>query len=159
MKVASLIRLKNTKVAPDTPLLTAWKLLSKRNITLISVVDKYNKLVGVIGEDDLLYRLVPDYCEYFSEFYPSSPDMKDMESSFEREIKLQAQDVMNIKVISINKDDQVFKALSRMMIYKVRVLPVIDSDHKYQGMIVEDDIMVYLFKKHENLIRKRTRSI
>ncbi len=155
MKVKSLIRLQHTKVSPDSPVSKVWKLLAKRNITLLSVVSDDNALLGVIGEDDLLYRLVPGYREFFSEFLSASLDYGDIENNLEREIQLQARDVMNKKVVSINADQPVFKALSKMMVYKVRAMPVVDDEDKYLGMIVEDDIMQFLFKKHESVIKRR----
>lgn len=155
MNVKSLIRLIHTKVSPDTSVSKVWQLLSKRNITLLSVVSDDDTLLGVIGEDDLLYRLVPDYREFFSEFLTASPDIKDLEDSLEKEIHLTASAVMNRKVISIKADQPIFKALSKMMAYRVRAMPVVDDKNRYLGMIVEDDIMGYLFKKHESVVKKK----
>ncbi|MBI5451858.1 CBS domain-containing protein, partial [Candidatus Gottesmanbacteria bacterium] len=146
--VKSLVRLVHTKVFPDTPVSKVWQLLAKRYITLLAVVSADNKLLGVIGEDDLLYRLVPDYREYFSEFLTATPDLKDIEENLEKEIRLTASDVMNKKVISIAADQPIFKAFAKMMVYKVRAMPVVDEKDKFLGMIVEDDIMQFLFKKH-----------
>ncbi len=155
VKVKSLIRLQHTKVFPDSPVSQVWQLLAKRNITLLAVVSDDNNLLGVIGEDDLLYRLVPGYREFFSEFLSASLDYSDIENNLEREIHLCARDVMNKKVVSINADQPVFKALSKMMVYKVRAMPVVDDKDKYLGMIVEDDIMQFLFKKHESLVKRK----
>lgn len=154
MKVRSLIRLQQTKVTPSASVARVWQLLAQRNITLLSVVDETDKLVGVIGEDDLLYRLVPDYRDHFSEFYHSAPNIKDVEINLEKEIRLTAQDVMNKKVITIGPDQEIFKALAKMMAYNIRVLPVVDEEQKFYGMIFEDDIMQYLFKKHKHVIKK-----
>lgn len=144
----------HSTVNPQTPVDKIWKLLARRDITLVPVVDDKKYLVGVIGEDDLLGLLVPDYREYFSDFLPDSPDIDDLEDKFEKEILLTAKDVMNNKCITISPDQPIFKALSRMMTYKVRTLPVVDDDFKYLGMVIEDDIMVYLFKKHLHLVKK-----
>lgn len=155
MKVKSLVRLRHLQVYFDTPLTKVWVLLSKREISLLPVVSPSHKLEGVIGEDDLLYRLVPDYREYFSDFFPEAPDLDDIEDKFDREMTLTAKDVMNKEVISINENQLLFKALSKMMAYHVRSLPVVDEERKYKGMIVEDDIMTYLLKKHKHLLGKK----
>lgn len=154
MIVKSLLRMTHTTVFPLTSVDKIWKLLARRDITLVPVVDDKKYLVGVIGEDDLLGLLVPDYREYFSEFLPDSPDIDDLEDKFEQEILLTAKDVMNNKCITISPDQPIFKALSRMMTYKIRTLPVVDDEKKYLGMIIEDDIMVYLFNKHQHLVKK-----
>lgn len=159
MTIKSLVRLVHTKVTPTTSVAKVWQLLAKRNITLLAVVSDDNTLLGVIGEDDLLYRLVPDYREFFSEFLSASPDLTDLEDNLERQIHLTAKVVMNKKVVSINADQPIFKALSKMMAYKVRAMPAVDNEGKYLGMIVEDDIMTYLFAKHKVVVRKKKRKL
>jgi CBS domain-containing protein len=147
----------NTKVSPETPVEKVWQLLARRNITLLAVVSDKNHLLGVIGEDDLLYRLVPDYRDYFSEFLTATPDLDDLEENLSKEIQLTAQDVMNKKVISISSDQPIFKALSKMMAYNVRAMPVVDEEERFVGMVVEDDIMQFLFEKHKDVLRRKKR--
>ncbi len=54
----ALTRLSNIKATESTHVETVWKLLSRRDISLVPVLSPKNTLVGVIGEDDLLYRLM-----------------------------------------------------------------------------------------------------
>ena len=153
MQVRQLLRMKHTTVAPQTHVDRVWKLLERRDISLVPVVDKNRKLVGVIGEDDLLYRLVPDYYEYFSMFFPEVPNEKDLEDKLAKEVAMIATDVMEHKVVVALPEELLFSALSRMMVHHVRQLPVVDDDGKYLGMIIEDDIMKYLFQKHSHLVK------
>lgn len=154
MKIKSLIKLR-TKVSPETSVEKVWQLLARRDITLVPVVSAGNEVVGVIGEDDLLYRLVPDYRDYFSEFLNDIPTLKDIEEKLSTTIKLAAADVMNRKVVAVYGDQPVFKALSKMMAYNIRSMPVVDDQEKYIGTVIEDDIMEYLFKKHTVMFSKR----
>ena len=158
MNVKSLTRLAKIKVTSTTPVEKVWILLARRDISLVPVVSVENKLVGVIGEDDLLYRLMPDYFEYFSEFIPDSPNLKEMQEKFEKEIQLTVKDVMNRNVVTVSSDKPLFKAIAKMLANKVRWMPVVDSEKRYIGLICEDDIMKYLFRKHENTLRKRIKS-
>lgn len=148
-------RLLKIKVTPDASLEKVWKLLERRDITLVPVVTEKNILVGVIGEDDLLYRLVPDYREYFSEFFPEAPDIDDIEEKLGKAIKLTARDVMNEKVVDINGNQPISKALSKMMVNRFRVLPVVDEEKHYLGMIMEDDIMQFLFERYQRVVKKK----
>lgn len=148
-------RLLKIKVTPDASLEKVWKLLERRDITLVPVVTEKNILVGVIGEDDLLYRLVPDYREYFSEFFPEAPDIDDIGEKLRRAIKLTARDVMNEKVVDINGNQPISKALSKMMANRFRVLPVVDEEKHYLGMIMEDDIMQYLFERYQRVVARK----
>ncbi len=155
MIVKSLIRGSRIKVTPQTTVEKVWKLLAKRDITLVPVVEEDNTLVGVIGEDDILYLLVPDYRDYFSDFFTESPDLNDIEERLRSEIRLTAKDVMNRNVKTILPDQPIFKALTKMMANHIRVLPVVDEEKKFLGIIWEDDIMEFIFKKHESLLKKK----
>lgn len=155
MFIKSLIRNLHVKVTAETSLEKIWKLMARRDITLLPVVDKKQKLVGVIGEDDILRKLVPDYREYFSEFFPEVPGDDEIEDRLAKEIELKAADVVNSKCVTIAPDQPIFKALSKMMSHRFRVLPVVDENGKYLGLIWEDDIMAYLFKHHEHVVRKK----
>jgi predicted transcriptional regulator len=157
MQVAKLARIIHTKVYTDTPVIKAWNLLSLREISLLAVVEKDENLVGVIGEDDLLIRVVPDYYESFSEFYPAAPNLDDIEDKFAHQINLKAHDIMQTKMVMIHATEDILKALSKMMVYRVRSLPIVDDNKKYKGMIYEDDIMQYLFKTHKQILKKKTK--
>lgn len=154
-KVRKFIRLKNTTISPDENLERAWKLLARHDISLLAVDDKDKTLLGVIGEDDLVYQIVPDYIEYFSEFFPEAPEINDLEDKFNKEINQTPKDIMNRKCFTMHIDKPLFKALTKMMAYNVRALPVIDDERRYQGMIIEDDIMSYIFNKHLKLVKRR----
>lgn len=158
MNVKTLTRLANIKATETTPVEFVWKLLARRDISLVPVVSVNNTLVGVIGEDDLLYRLIPDYYNYFSDFFPDIPTMKDIQEEFEREILLTAEDVMNRQVVAVLEDQPIFKALAKMMANHIRWLPVVDEDNHYNGMIGEDDIMEYLFQKHQHAVKAKPKS-
>lgn len=155
MLVKQLIRGSRIKVTPDTTVDKVWKLLAKRDITLVPVVDENNTLVGVIGEDDILYLLVPDYRDFFSDFFTDSPDLDEIEERLKSEVLLRAEEVMNRNIKTIMPDQPIFKALAKMMANHIRVLPVVTEDKKFLGIIWEDDIMEFIFKEHEKLLKKK----
>jgi len=154
MQVTRLMRLKPVTVSFDTPLHVVWHLISDKQMHMVPVVDDENRLRGVITAEDLLKNLVPDYRNFFTEFYPDAPDIDDIEDQIEQHVYLTAKDVMNKTVYSAYEDMNVFKALSRMMVYNVRILPVIDNNDKIIGFIVEKDIFRYLFAKKSHLFEK-----
>lgn len=157
MLVRSLIRHPRLAVPLTTPVEKIWSLLSKNDISLLAVVDEEKKLRGVIDEDDLLFRLVPDYYNVFSEYVPEAPDLLDMQELLEKEILLTAREVMNPKAITVLADQPVFKALAKMIAYHHRMLPVVDSEHRFRGMIAEEDIMQLLLKRHKNIVKRIAR--
>jgi len=90
------------------------------------VNDKEEKeLVGVITEHDVLSVLAP---KKFPSYVFGMPDV----SSIKHGTAKTAEDVMCQKVISCNPDDKIVDALTNMMKYKMRRLPVV-VDKKLVG--------------------------
>ena len=154
MKVSKLMRRNPKTVTPDAPLDRVWQIVSELKFHILPVVDENNRLKGVITAEDLLKNLVPDYRNFFSEFYPDAPTIDDIVDQIEKQIRLTARDLMNKKVYTANSDQDVFKALSKMMVYNVRILPVLNDDEKLAGFIVEKDIFKYLFQKEKHIFAK-----
>ena len=154
MKVRQLMRRDPKTVLPDTSLDRVWQLVSELKFHILPVVDENNRLKGIITAEDLLKNLVPDYRNFFSEFYPDAPTIEDIVDQIEKQTHLTARDLMNKKVYTINSDLDVFKALSKMMVYNVRILPVLNDDEKLIGFIVEKDIFKYLFQKEKHVFAK-----
>ena len=154
MEVSRLMRNKPVSVNLDTPLVEVWQLIGAKQMHMVPVVDNNNCLKGIITAEDLLKNLVPDYRNFFTEFYPDAPSIEDIEDQIERQIHLTAKDLMNTDVHSAYDYMDLFKALSRMMAYNVRILPIIDDDDHLKGFLVEKDIFRYLFTKKHHLFEK-----
>lgn len=154
MEVSRLMRKNPVTVDLDTPLAVIWDLFANKQMHMIPVVNEEKCLKGIITAEDLLKNLVPDYRNFFTEFYPDAPDIDDIEDQIEKQIHLTAKDVMNTSVHTAYDDMDIFKALSRLMVYNVRILPVIDDNDHVKGFIVEKDIFRYLFAKKSHLFKK-----
>lgn len=157
MKVEALMRKNPKTVRVDTPLDIVWNLIAKEQIHIVPVVDEENRIQGIITGEDLLITLIPNYREFFSDFYPIAPTIDDISDKLEKQSHLFASDVMNKTVYSIYHHHDVFKALSRMMAYNKRILPVIDDDDKLLGFIVEKDIFKHIFDREKHILKKLRR--
>jgi len=83
------------------------------------VKDKEKKdLVGVITEHDVLSILAP---KHFPSYVFGMPDI----SSIQHGTAKIAEDIMRDQVISCGPDDKIFDALTKMVKYKLRRLPVL----------------------------------
>ncbi len=151
MKVKNLMRVKPKTVYLDTPLDKVWSLVSSLKFHMVPVVDKNFFIKGIITAEDLLINLIPDYREFFSDFFPTSPSIDDLEEKIKNQIHLTASDIMNKTVYTVYQNHDVFKALSRMLAYNKRILPVLDEKEKLVGFIVEKDIFKYLFNKQKHI--------
>jgi len=122
----------------------------------LPVVDKNNKLLGIIAEENLLsrlyssYRLHPLYEKYLSDF-TSGKSFEKMEKELKKLGELRADDVMNRKVYLTYPERPILRALSKMMVRRVRQLPVITRKKEVIGVITKGDIFDSLFKKYLKL--------
>lgn len=144
MTVKQFMNSKIVTVSTDTLLPKVWKLLSSKHISGIPVVDKDHKLVGYISKEDILVKLFPDDEDLKNRFDDSD---EQIEVKLEKLKKLTASKVMSKRVIFTRVDTLVMRALSRMMVQKVRQLPVLDEDDLVVGMISKADIFKGLFRR------------
>ena len=106
----------------DGKIFSASEAMTFRNIRHIPIVDKENKLVGIVTYRDLL-------------------------SSLARELMpLQVKDIMTRATITVTPDVTVHMATEIMLGNKFGCLPVIDKSNKLVGIITETDLLKELFK-------------
>ena len=156
MQVHEVMNTKMVVVSPDTPFSKIWQIIFKKGLHGLPVVDKNNKLLGIIAEEDLLsklyssYKLHPFYEEYLSDF-SSAKSFEKIEKKFEKLAKLRAKDMMNRKVYLTYPEKPMLQALSKMIVRRVRQLPVITRKKEVIGVITKGDVFDSLFKKYLRL--------
>jgi CBS domain-containing protein len=144
-KVHQIMSKQVISVEPDTKVTQIWKLIFAKHIHGLPVVDKSDKLLGIISEEDILKKLYPEYSDAIEDFSSGSlPD--DIEEKLEKLKGLKASDIMSKRVIYTRHDTLIMRALSRMIVRQVRQLPVLDDDNKLVGMISKGDIFDNIFK-------------
>lgn len=150
MKVKQLMNKRVVSVYPEALFSEIWKIIFKKGIHGLPVVDKNKTLIGIIAEEDLLSKLYPSYQEYIDDFQ-SAANFEEMEKNIGELKRLRAQDVMNKTIYLTYPETPVLQALSKMIVRQVRQLPVIDRERKLIGIITKGDIFDYLFKNYLNL--------
>jgi CBS domain-containing protein len=119
-------------VASDTITIEeAIKLLVNNRITGFPVVDKANKLVGVLSELDII-RAVQN---------PDKPS-----------IDLKSPAHFTTKVRSISEDAKWHDILKTFLEKNIRRLPVIDAEGRLKGIITRRDVMKALFYSSKNKV-------
>jgi len=56
-----------------------------------------------------------------------------------------AKAVMNTRVISVNKDEDIYEAIRMMALNNITGLPVVDENEKLVGVITEKDVLALLY--------------
>ena len=106
----------------DSKIFSASEAMTFRNIRHIPIVDKENKLVGIVTSRDLLGSLAREL------------------------MPLQVKDIMTRATITVTPDVTVHMATEIMLGNKFGCLPVIDKSNKLVGIITETDLLKELFK-------------
>ena len=147
MKVGQIMSQPVVTTSPTTLVNDVWKLIFKTHIHGLPIVDNHQKLIGIVSEEDLLRKLYPNYAEIIPDFSAGEDFEGEMGEKLEKLKKMTVEKVMNKQVVSTSPDSNVMRALSRMIIRKVRQLPVLSAHGKIIGMISKGDIFDGLFKK------------
>lgn len=158
MRVRAFMSTQVVTATPDTPIQEVWNIIFKKHIHGLPIVAKKMKLLGLVSEEDLLTRLFPDYNDVIPDFTAGEEwDDEDEEIKLKLE-KLQhrtAENVMNRHVYFARPDTHIMRALSRMIIRKVRQLPVLDHEDTLVGMISKGDIFDELFMRNAKKFRPK----
>lgn len=146
MKVKDVMNDKPITATPSTSIYDVWKILYKKNIHSVPIVDRKNNLVGTVSEDDILQRLYPKYHEFIIDI--SSHNFSTMEVRARELRTLSASDVMKKRIRYARVDEPMMKALSKLIVYEKMQLPVVDDSMKVVGMVSRGDIFAVLFTKY-----------
>ncbi|MBI5449018.1 CBS domain-containing protein [Candidatus Gottesmanbacteria bacterium] len=146
MKIYEIMSKATVSASSDATFRELWKLIFKRRVNAVPVVDKKNILLGLVTKEDLLQALYPDYREYVEEL-SSESDFEAMEDRVRDMAGRRAKDVMCRRVIYTRKDSPIMRALSRMIVRRVNQLPVLDENDTLCGMVTKGDIFNALFRK------------
>lgn len=138
MLVSSVMTRKVTTVLPSKSFHDLIKILVKRKISGVPVVGKNGKLVGIISEKDLFFRIFPSQSNFYQnpEYLMNFDNVEHDAHGIE---KLKAKDIMTKKVITISEEDHVLKACSLFIMHGIRRLPVVKKG-KVIGIVTTNDI-------------------
>lgn len=130
-------------VHPETPLLDVAKLLAEHNFDGVPVVDKDNKLVGIVTEYDLINKTSAVHLPTLQIVLRNLPQFREEEKHFQQEIlSLKVSDIMNKDPLTLGPDvvyDDIIKLFREH--HRVNPIPVIDKEGKIVGVISRFDVL------------------
>ena len=130
MKVANVLRGKGkhvTTLLDNDNVATAVEILAEQNIGAVVVEDRWQKLVGIFSERDLVRAL-----------------SRDGAASLEAPIS----SLMSTPVITCTPDDRIEAVLARMTMNRIRHLPVLE-DGRLVGIVSIGDLVHYRLDEKE----------
>ena len=118
-------------------------LLAENNISGLPVIDKENRVVGMISEADVVSMMGSRKAHTFKELLRSIVGCP----LPERKIGHIVGDVMTSPVITVHPNDEISEAVRVMDGHRIRRLPVVDKVKRLVGLISRSDIVKAMGKK------------
>lgn len=130
-------------VHPETPLLDVAKILAEHNFDGVPVVDKDNKLIGIVTEYDLINKTSAVHLPTLQIVLRNLPQFKQEEAHFQQEIlSLKVADIMNKEPLTLDPDLPYNEVINLFREHhKVNPIPVIDKDRRVLGVISRFDVL------------------
>ncbi len=149
MVVKDVMTTRVVTVKPDDSVEKCARLLQEHNISGLPVVDKDNRVKGVVTEGDLIRRAsrikAPGYLEILGGLiYLGSP--KRFVDELQRAMSHEAGQMMSEGVVTVLPTDELEKAATLMLEKEIGRLPVVDEDGVLVGIVSRRDIMSNLYK-------------
>src|SRR3990167_4801357 len=127
-------------VGPETALIKAAQIIMEHGFDGVPVVDKENKLVGILTEYALIEKSSSIHLPTFQKVF------KQDSSEFQKEVKevtaLKVQDVMNDDPLTLTPEtsfEEMVKTFREH--HRVNPIPVIDKDRKVIGVVSRFDVL------------------
>lgn len=142
-------------VTMDSNVGEAVELFAKNSINGLPVVDKENRVVGMITERDVLeysnqLHVIPLIA--FSGWVSPYTDVTNIaffEKGFKSLLTTKVEKVMSKKVVMVRKDTPVHEITSLMIQKEVNRVPVVDEAGRLIGIIARSDIIQYLASQED----------
>ena len=100
------------------------KILNEVKYHVVFVVDKEEKLVGIVTEGDIIKVLVPKYVTV-DESLISVMDVNYFERKCKENKNLPIDEIMSKVAFMVNENDPIIKAAALMVINKIQSVPVV----------------------------------
>ncbi|KKR11370.1 MAG: hypothetical protein UT39_C0008G0003 [Candidatus Woesebacteria bacterium GW2011_GWA1_39_21] len=140
MLVREIMSKKVTCISPECTTSQILKIFRKYKISGAPVVGKSGKLLGIVSEKDVLFKLFLSEEEFYNnvDYYFSKTNR---EEDLDVIRNLKAKNIMSRDVVSIGPDEHVLTACSKLLMHHVRRLPVVENK-KLVGMVTTNDVFL-----------------
>jgi CBS domain-containing protein len=138
MTIAVVLRQKGShviSVTPDTPVVEVAKMITSRRIGAVMVLDKAQRVLGILSERDLVRALA---------------------TRADGIVGLVAEQLMTRDVIMVSPDTPVEAALQIMEEGYFRHLPVVDGEGKLLGLVSVRDLVRHRVALQEHAVESLT---
>ena len=129
MKVSDFMSTKVIFVPPSTPIRKVMELLIEKKISGVPIVDKENRLLGLVTEGDILAS---------ESLTVSLMDGREPLLKIDTE---PVEKIMKRQVITIEPEAHLTKACGLINVYRFKRLPVVDAHRQVVGILSRRDVI------------------
>ncbi|MDO8729048.1 MAG: CBS domain-containing protein [bacterium] len=152
LKVTDMMTKDVVSVNADMPLFEAAKIIIDHNFDGVPVVDKENKLIGIITEYNLISQSssvhLPTLQKILKDLKVLGEDKSYFEKEFEDIIALKVKDVMNREPPTLRDNANYEEVLAAFREHhNVNPIPVVDAVGKVVGVVSRYDVLRGIDKK------------
>jgi CBS domain-containing protein len=142
--IADIMRTDVHTVGPDAPLDTVIETIDDNDVQRVIVVDGEGKLLGMVFDSDLLAAFGEHHSHVWDVLLsklPFSETARRHREVLERARAQTTGEVMQTDLTTIAPDAPVDEAIRLMVERKIKILPVIDSNRKFKGIVTRDSLL------------------
>ena len=149
LKVKDIMTRKIITVTPDTEIAKAAKILLKKRINGLPVVDASGRLVGILCQSDLVAQQksipLPSVFTLLESYIPLS-SIKRIDKEVEKIAALTVKQAMTPEPVTVGPETDIEDVAKLMVDEKYHTLPVVKGD-KLIGIVGKEDVLKTLFFK------------
>jgi CBS domain-containing protein len=150
MKAREIMTQDITSLSPDISVKEALELLKKMQISGLPVINKEDKLVGMLTEKEILSFVLPSYIGSVGRFiYEENP--KSTRKKFGELDKIKVSQLMRKEVVTTTEETTLCEVARIMLTQKTRRLPVVDKTGRVVGIISRPDVLAAFTKEAEGI--------
>ena len=141
------IMTKNVKsVKIKTPLIKVSKLLAKKRLHAVPVVDEEKRVVGIITENDFFTKdmantYLPTYINFLKKAKFKSKISKQEKINVDKLLTAKAGDIMVQKCLTVTPKASIKGLIEIFKTKKYYSIPVVDKSNKLIGIVTQQDIL------------------
>jgi CBS-domain-containing membrane protein len=139
-------------VTPETSIQEAVKLLLDRRINGLPVVDRKNRLVGIVCQSDLIIQQkripLPSVFTLLDSFIPLS-SMKSLDKVVQKMAAFVVNDAMTRSPVTVRPETSLEEIATLMVDKKYHTLPVVGEDGELVGIIGKEDVLRTLIQSEK----------
>ncbi|WP_030664731.1 CBS domain-containing protein [Streptomyces rimosus] len=140
------------KTSPDTPFKEVADLLARHAISGVPVVDRDDKVLGVVSETDLMYHQAAQDDQAPRPWYSLRRRPGSARAARRKTGGRTAGDLMSSPAVTTGPRRTVAEAARAMAAHRVERLPVIDDEGRLMGIVTRSDLLS-VFRRPDEEIR------